>query len=260
MLRILTLALLLVAGSAHAFDHSAWTKLLQANVHWQRGGVASAVDYAGMRADEKQLDAYLDSLSAVSEKTFDGFSRDEKLAFLINAYNAFTVKLILKQPKLPGSIKDIGWLLSGPWDKRFFTLLGKKRTLDDVEQTLIRGNPKLMEPRVHFALNCASIGCPALRPEAYTGAKLDAQLDDQMKRFLSDRQRNYYDAKDHTLKVSHIFDWYSGDFAKAAGSLHAWLAEHGQDLGLPAKAEAELKAGNLPVDFLDYDWSLNTLR
>ena len=129
-----------------------------------------------------------------------------------------------------------------------------------MEQTLIRGNPKLMDPRVHFALNCASIGCPALRPEAYTGARLNAQLDDQTTRFLSDRQRNYYDTKDRTLKVSHIFDWYRGDFAKAAGSLHAWLAEHGRDLGLPAEAEARLKAGNLPVDFLDYNWSLNRIQ
>lgn len=257
MLKVLTMMLLLVAGTANAFDHGAWDDLLQAHVTWQRDGVASAVDYAGMRADENKLDGYLASLSAVNKKTFDGFSRDEKRAFLINAYNAFTVKLILKQPTLPDSIRDIGSLFSGPWDKRFFTLLGKKRTLDEVEQDLIRGNPDLMDPRVHFALNCASIGCPALRPAAYTGTDLNHQLDDQARRFLSDRRRNRYDADDHALKVSHIFDWYEDDFAKTAGSVDAWLAAHGDALGLPADARRQLANGDLPVDFLDYDWSLN---
>lgn len=257
MLRALTLMLLMVASTAQAFDHSPWDHLLKAHVHWQRDGVASTVDYAGMRADGNKLDAYLASLSKVDQSTFEHFSKNQKLAFLINAYNAFTVKLILKQPKLPDSIKDIGSLFSGPWDQRFFTLLGKKRTLDDVEQDLIRGNPAIMDPRAHFALNCASIGCPALRPEAYTSDKLDQQLNDNLRRFLSDRTRNRYDANDHALKVSHIFDWYSGDFAEAAGSVDAFLAEHGKALGLPTAARRQLKAGKLSVDFLKYDWSLN---
>lgn len=257
MLRIMTLMLLLVASTAQAFSHDAWDQLLQAHVHWQRDGVASTVDYAGMRTDESKLNAYLASLSKVNQNAFDDFSKNEKRAFLINAYNAFTVKLILKQPTLPDSIKDIGSLFSGPWDQRFFTLLDKKRTLDDVEQHLIRDNPAIMDPRMHFALNCASIGCPALRPHAYTSDKLDQQLDDSLRRFLSDRTRNRYDANDHTLEVSHIFDWYSDDFAKAAGSVDAFLARHGKALGLPSKARARLKAGKLSVDFLTYDWSLN---
>jgi len=249
---------LALAGKAAAFDHGAWDGLLEEHVEWRRNGVTSVVDYSGLADDEDTLDAYLTKLSEVDADTFEGFDRDHRLAFLINAYNAFTVKLILKQDERPASIRDIGSLFSGPWSQRFFTLLGKQRTLDEVEHQMIRGNPELMDPRIHFAVNCASVGCPALRPQAFNGDRLDQQLADSTRRFLSDRQRNRYDEESGVLLVSPIFDWYGKDFTKAAGSLGGYLADHAKALGLTPDARNTLAAGDLPIRFLDYNWALNT--
>ena len=256
------LSLILISLSASpawsaTFDHDDWNTLLSKHVDWRRDGVASAVDYDGFAADRDTLSGYLSSLSALSTDRFQALSRPERLAFLINAYNAFTVELILRQDNRPGSIRDIGSIFSGPWSQRFFTLLGKQRTLDEVEHQMIRGNPALMDPRIHFAVNCASVGCPALRPEAYTGEELEAQLADSTRRFLSDRRRNRYDAEDQVLRVSSIFDWYQGDFEDSAGSLADYLLQYADALALPAPARRALKAGDLPIRFLDYDWSLN---
>lgn len=257
---IAVFCLLLVSGMAHAFDHSTWDELLESHVRWIRGGHASVVDYQGMAADIEKLNRYLAHLSAVDKQTFKRFTHDEKLAFLINAYNAFTVKLILMQEGLPESIRDIGGWFSGPWEQAFFTLLGEKRTLDELEHQMIRGNPNLMDPRIHFALNCASVGCPALRPEAYTAEQLDEQLADQTRRFLSDPRRNRYDASSNTLEISPIFDWYRQDFVQAAGSLSNYLARYADALGVPETKRDALSAGEIPIEFLEYDWSLNALR
>jgi len=247
-----------IAGNAAAFDHGAWNDLLEKHVEWRRDGVTSVVDYSGMANVEDRLDAYLARLSQVDTGTFNRLDRDARLAFLINAYNAFTVKLILKQDDRPASIRDIGSIFSGPWSQRFFTLLGKQRTLDEVEHQMIRGNPELMDPRIHFAVNCASVGCPALRPEAYTGDRLEQQLADGTRRFLSDRQRNRYDEQSGVLRVSSIFDWYRKDFVNAAGSLGKYLAGHADALGLNDPVRETLRANDLPVRFLDYDWNLNS--
>ncbi|ASK35405.1 DUF547 domain-containing protein [Alcanivorax sp. N3-2A] len=260
MLKTLTFALLLLSSVAQAFDHGAWNQLLKAHVQWQRGGVASTVDYPGLRADREKLDGYLGRLSAVDQAHFNAFDEAEQLAFLINAYNAFTLKLILDQDTLPDSIRDIGSVFSGPWSQRFFTLLGKERTLDEVEHDLIRGNPALMDPRIHFAVNCASLGCPALRPEAYQGERLDSQLTDSTRRFLSDRSRNYFDAEQQALRVSRIFEWYNEDFVDAAGSLSAFLARYADALALPEAARRALDQGDLKIRFELYDWSLNRLE
>lgn len=254
---LLIAAMATLAAPALAFDHQQWDRLLQSHVSWHRDGVASAVDYDGMAADQAALDDYLARLSAVDRATFKSFSDDQKLAFLINAYNAFTVKLILNQESQPDSIRDIGSIFSGPWSQRFFALLGEERTLDEVEHQMIRGNPALMDPRIHFAVNCASVGCPALRPEAYTGERLDAQLADSTRRFLSDRRRNRYDAKNQVLRVSPIFDWYREDFENSAGGLAEYLLRYADALALPAPARRDLEAGDLPIRFLEYDWSLN---
>lgn len=254
--------LILIALSASpawsaTFDHDDWDTLLSEHVHWQRDGVASAVDYDGFAADRDTLSGYLSSLSALSTDRFQALSRPERLAFLINAYNAFTVELILRQENRPESIRDIGSIFSGPWSRRFFTLLGEERTLDELEHQMIRGNPALMDPRIHFAVNCASVGCPALRPQAYTGERLEAQLADSTRRFLSDRRRNRYDAEDQVLRVSSIFDWYEEDFEDSAGSLADYLLRYADALALPAGARRNLEAGDPPIRFLDYDWSLN---
>ncbi|MDD1010794.1 DUF547 domain-containing protein [Pseudomonas shahriarae] len=157
------------------------------------------------------------------------------------------------------SIKDLGSFLQSPWKKRFIPLLGETRSLDDIEHGLIRGSGRYNDPRTHFAVNCASIGCPALRPEAYAADRLSAQLEDATKKFLSDRSRNQLDG--NTLKVSSIFKWYREDFEKGwrdTNSLGRFLSIYRQSMGLDVETAKRLLAGEMPIDFLDYNWQLNS--
>ena len=205
---IVALVLSLTAATAFAFDHShpAWAALLKKHVLLVQGGNAAQLRYAGVRAERKPFTAYLESLSAVSESDYRSWTKAQQLAFLINAYNAFTVELILgKYPDLV-SIKDLGSVFQSPWKREFFTLLGRNRSLDDIEHGMIRASGAFDEPRIHVALVCASIGCPMLRNEAYTAERLETQLEDGMRRFFSDRTRNRYDAASHSLRVSKLFD------------------------------------------------------
>jgi hypothetical protein len=227
------------------------------------GGNASAVRYEGFARDRAQLKAYLDSLSAVTRQEFEGWTRPQQLAFLINAYNAYTVeKILTRWPKLK-SIRDFGSFIGNPWKDDFFNLLGRPMTLDGIEHDTIRAPGAYDDPRIHFAVNCASIGCPMLREEAYVAARLDAQLDEQTARFLSDRSRNRYDPASAKLLVSKIFDWYGKDFSrgwKGTDSVPQFLARYADRLA-DAPGEGErIRAQQVPVAFLDYDWALNEAR
>ncbi len=242
-------------GSLHAsdFDHShkGWQNLVEQHVRWIDNGVASQVDYSGMRSSVSDLNAYNKLLSNVSTSEFDSWGASEQLAFLINAYNSFTVSLILTEyPKLE-SIKDIGGWFGSPWKIDFFSLLGKKRTLDEIEHELIRGSGRYDEPRIHVAVVCASIGCPALRPDAYVADELDAQLEDSMQRFLADSSRNSYSGG--KLTVSKIFDWYGDDFP----NLKTLFAEHAEQLARAPVDRQRIRAGDYTLDFGKYDWALN---
>lgn len=250
------------ATAANAFDHrhAAWDALLAKHVLVLDGGNASQVRYTGMQVDRALLAAYLASLSAVTEADYASWSRSLRLAFLINAYNAFTVELVLgKYPDLK-SIKDLGSVFQSPWKKTFFTLLGEQRSLDDVEHGLVRAPGAFDDPRIHVALVCASVGCPMLRNEAFTGERLDAQLDDAMRRFFADRSRNRFDSANGKLQVSKIFDWYGKDFAQGhAGfdSLAATFARYAEQLADTPGARARVRSGDYRLEFLDYDWRLN---
>lgn len=265
MIKIVTLfGLLLTSGMAHAFDHShaVWDELLKRHVILLAEGNASRVDYAGMQADQSVLDRYLDGLSAVSLNEYQAWNRPQRLAFLINAYNAFTVKLILTAYPDISSIKDLGSLFRSPWKRRFFSLLGERRHLDNLEQDLMRAPGVFDEPRIHFALNCASIGCPMLRNEAYTGMRLDEQLEDALGRFLSDRERNHFDTADNTLWVSKIFDWYEEDFTLGAAEdngIKVIFSRFAERLADEQAARRRLREGDYRIDFLDYDWRLNDI-
>ena len=206
------------------------------------GGKASQVRYASV--DRKALKTYLDQLSAVKEKEFASWPREEQMAFLINAYNAFTVEKILTRYPDIGSIWDFGKIFGNPFKDEFFTLLGRKMSLDAIEHGTLRKSYR--EPRVHYALNCASVGCPMLREEAYVAARLERQLEEQAVRFLSDRSRNRWHGG--RLEVSKIFDWFKEDFEPR----QAYFARYATVLGYPG--------GEVPLSFLDYDWSLNDSR
>lgn len=262
MKRILIILLCLFwTNFAQAYDHGAWDALLKRHVSSIRNGVATEVDYAGMARERTALKGYLNGLATVRNEEFNRWPKPERLAFLINAYNAWTVELILTAWPDVKSIKDLGSLFRSPWKKAFIPLLSETRSLDDIEQDMIRAKGVYDEPRIHFAVNCASIGCPALRPEAYTAARLDAQLADATRLFLSDRSRNWLKGglEGGELKLSSIFKWYGGDF-EHAGGLNTFLAGQGEALGLPDEQRRALRDGRLKIEFLDYDWRLNRTR
>jgi len=244
-------------------QHKAWTALLKRHVVLQGGGSASQLRYAGMAADRALLKAYLDTLSAVSAASFADFSKAQQMAFLINAYNAFTVELILtRYPKL-ASIRDLGSLLQNPWKPKFIALLGTQMSLDGIEHETLRVRGRYDDPRIHFAVNCASIGCPMLREEAFVAERLDAQLEEQSRRFMSDRSRNRYNPASGKLELSKIFDWYGDDFKlghMGIASLAAFAARHADLLAETPAERDKLRGLAVEVSFLDYDWKLNDVR
>ena len=266
MKQLLTsLLLFLVSSMVHAFDHNhaAWDALLKRYVVLISDGNASQLDYAGMQADRSELEAYLASLSAITEAEYRDWSKPQRLAFLINAYNAFTVELILTRYPDIHSIRELGSLFRSPWKQRFFSLLGQERHLDELEHELILAPGVFDEPRIHFAVNCASIGCPMLRNEAYTAEHLDTQLQDGLRRFLSDHSRNRFDPMSKRLQVSRIFDWYEEDFKqgyRGFTSLQAVFAQYAELLADSDMVRQRIVAGDYRLDFLDYDWSLNDLK
>ncbi|PKH57484.1 DUF547 domain-containing protein [Shewanella sp. Choline-02u-19] len=238
--------------------HDDWQQLLIRNVQPINQGHSSAVDYRAMLQDRSILKGYLNQLSLITQTTFDGWDTTQQLAFLINAYNAWTVEFILTTYPDIDSIKALGSFFRSPWDKSFIPLLGETRSLNDIEHKLIRGSGRYNDPRIHFAVNCASIGCPALREEAYTGAKLEQQLAAQTERFVADTRRNYF--KDGTLYLSSIFKWYDEDFTMGFNNSHsvaAFLLLYIDVLELTPAQQAALTRQEMQIEFLDYDWSLN---
>jgi len=258
----LCLSLAFTVPASAAFDqrYADWNELLVRHVSWQPGGHESKVDYAGFKRDRAVLGKYLGAVSALRETEFAGWSKAQQLAFLINAYNAFTVELILTRYPDIKSIRDFGVVFNNPWKKKFFTLFGHEQTLDGIEHGMIRAEGAYDDPRIHMAVNCASIGCPALRPEAYVAERLDAQLDDQVLRFMSDRTRNRYNRDRQVLEVSKIFDWYGEDFGKGwrgINSLSAFFARHAAELADRPEDQQAIRAGQVKIRYLDYDWALN---
>ncbi|MBK6480474.1 MAG: DUF547 domain-containing protein [Saprospiraceae bacterium] len=200
------------------------------------------VNYIGLKKDQKILDSYLTLLS--SNEPSASWSKDEQLAYWINAYNAFTISLVVKHYPV-ASIKEIRpgiSFINSVWDIKFIKIGKETYDLNNLEHGIIR--KKYDEPRVHFAINCASYSCPALRNEAYTADKLDAQLTDAAKSFLADKNKNEFKAD--RITISKIFDWFTGDFKKN-GSLIDFLNKYA-----PVKINAKAK-----IDYKDYLWSLN---
>tara|TARA_R110002124_G_scaffold218551_4_gene384373 strand:- start:148 stop:948 length:801 start_codon:yes stop_codon:yes gene_type:complete len=241
--------------------HESWNTLLAQHVSPINEGHSTSVDYTGFLAQRSELKDYLKELEQISQSDFDQWTDNKKLAFLINAYNAWTVELILTEYPDLESIRDLGSFFRSPWEKSFIPLLGNTYSLDDIEHELIRGDNKYQEPRIHFAVNCASIGCPALREEAYEESKLDNQLEEQTQRFLSDKSRNYIQGKQ--LYLSSIFKWYKGDFEKDfrdANSLESFLLLYPESLKLSENERTTLKNNDIEINFLDYDWQLNDVK
>ena len=258
---LLSLAMLFApAVWAQGFDHShkAWDALLKKHVVLVSGGNASQVRYAEFAKDRAALKGYQDSLSGVSEAEFKSWTRPQQMAFLINAYNAFTVELILANYPVK-SIKDIGSdLFNNRWKKKFFKLLGQDAYLDQIEHEILRKPGNYNEPRVHFAVNCASIGCPMLREEAYVPERLDGQLEEQTQRFLSDRTRNRF--ANGRLEVSEIFKWFKEDWTSGYQGIRSreqFFSRYAKFLADGTEQQKLVAEGKVSISHLDYDWTLN---
>ncbi|MBT4761083.1 MAG: DUF547 domain-containing protein [Bdellovibrionaceae bacterium] len=246
--------LLLLTNYVFAFDHShkSFNAILQKYVKIH--GKQSLFDYKSMKHNNSKLPIYLKSISAVNKKEYKKFLKKQKLAFLINAYNGFTIQLILDNYPVK-SIKDIGSFFSSTWKKKFFTFLGKKSHLDNIEHGMIR--KQFNEPRIHFAVNCASIGCPSLQAKAFTEHNLEELLEAGTKNFLSNKVKNRLNKKNKKLKLSKIFKWYGEDFEKKFGSIEKFVAKYMSKDIVDQKAIAQKM---FEIDWTDYDWSLNKVE
>jgi len=202
------------------------------------------VDYEALKKDEVLLDQYLKILE---ETDIDKLSWNDQFAFYINAYNAWTIKLILSAYPGIQSIKELGSLFRTPWKRKIARIGGGIMSLDTIEHEILR--PRFKDPRVHFAVNCASRSCPPLRWEPYRGDILDRQLTEMTEAFINDPRHNRL--QNSTLYVSSIFKWYSEDFDEDIVGFFRKYARG--DLEVRLKKQA----GEIQIRYLDYDWSLN---
>lgn len=226
-----------------AIDQSLWDQTLKKNVH--PGGW---VNYEELHRDSSALDAYIASLADVK---LDAMDRDDKLATLINAYNAFTLRLILDHYPVK-SIKDIPE--KERWTAKRWNLGGHTWSLDNIEHQQIR--PKFNEPRIHFALVCAAVSCPPLRSEAYVGSRLDAQLEDQTNYVHHHPRWFVFDAKTSVVHLTSLYKWYGKDFEEATGQSVLRFASR-----YDAPLKAALDAERVPtIEWMPYDWALNSIR
>lgn len=243
----LTVLLLSALSSALAYDEAKLDALLSEYVNSE-----GLVDYTAW----KNNDADLSALRTLTDElaTFDpkSLSEQARLAFWINAYNAFALREVLERYPVE-SVRPRDFL--GIPERSFFTeekhvVDGTSYSLDQIENDVLRA--EFDEPRIHFAIVCASTSCPELRTEAYMAEKLEAQLNEQARSFVNDPSRNRYNAETDTASISKIFDWFEGDFTDVAASVPAYLTSYTDE-----EATAVLESPELDVEYMSYDWGLN---
>ncbi|MCH7513450.1 MAG: DUF547 domain-containing protein [Bacteroidetes bacterium] len=220
--------------------HQVWDELLHEFVDNE-----GMINYKGFITERARLQQYLTQLSR-NPPDKESWSQEEQLAYWINAYNAYTIALIIEHYPLSG-IKDIGSsiqipFVNSPWDIKFIEIGGKKINLNNIEHSILR--KEFNEPRIHFAIVCASMSCPQLRNEAYTASALNAQLDEQASAFINDRFRN--DIASDRIEISKIFQWFTGDFTKN-GTLIDFLNKYSK---IKIQTDAD-------ITYKKYDWTLN---
>ncbi|MGB3800330.1 MAG: DUF547 domain-containing protein [Lewinella sp.] len=208
-------------------SHAAWSNLLANHV-----SASGQVDYDGIRQNINKLNAYLSLLS--DEVPDTNWGNEEALAYWINTYNAFTIKLIIDNWPV-NSIREI----EEPWDSKFIVLDGDSYSLNQIEHEIIR--PNFAEPRIHFALVCAAVSCPPLAKMAYTADNLDQMLERQTRQFINNEEFNV--TQEEVVRISPLFDWYGEDFDDVSAFLNRYL-------------RTDIPSGK-QLYFLDYDWSLN---
>lgn len=231
-------------------DHSAWDAMLKQHVKRDDTGL-NRVDYAAWKRESREeLLAYIDNLESVEVTKL---SRPEQYAYWVNLYNAVTVALILKHYPVD-SIRDIdispGFFSNGPWGAKLVEVDGVKLSLDNIEHDILRVNWN--DPRVHYAVNCASVGCPNLARDAYSGERLDEQLDAAARAYISSPRGIHFDG--NSVTVSRIYSWYDEDFGNSESGVIAHISEHAEG------ETADRLAGLSSIDDYEYDWSLNDVR
>lgn len=217
------------------FDHSLFGEVLD------KFEFSGNVDYAALKNDPGTFNDYLKKVAELSPEKLNAMTDNEKIAFYINAYNAYTIKAIIDHYPVK-SIKDI----KGVWNKLKFRVAGREMTLDEIEHGTLRKEFK--EPRIHFAVNCASIGCPVLRGVPYTGTQLDDMLDDQTRIFINNPSKNRYDYKKNILYISPVFKWFKGDF----GNVRIFISKF-----VPKEQSRQILTNEPKIKYTKYDWALN---
>ncbi|MDC1451778.1 DUF547 domain-containing protein [Vicingaceae bacterium] len=212
-------------------DHSSWDRLLQKHVTAQGN-----VNYEGFKKDLVALDAYLNSLSATNPDA--NWTRSEAMSYWINAYNAYTIKLMLNNYPLKSIMNVNG---GKAWDLKFINIKGEKYSLNNIEHDILR--EKFFDPRIHFAVNCASISCPKLSNTAYFAEGLDGKLDKAAKEFINNSSKNNITAD--KAQISKLFDWYKDDFTKN-GTVKDYLNKY---------STTKFTSNN--ISFKEYNWNIN---
>ncbi|HSM81544.1 MAG TPA: DUF547 domain-containing protein [Nodosilinea sp.] len=241
------------AGAIDTISYADYGDLLQTHVTPE-----GLVDYAALQAQPEGLNAFVAQLGAVSPAAYAGWSEAEQIAFLINAYNAITLQSIINQTPLKQSIRDI----PGVWNFKQHQVMGQGLTLDAIEHDILRKD--FAEPRIHAALVCAAISCPPLRQEPFTGDSLDAQLDDQTRRWLTGPHGIAIDRDQNRVAISAIFKWFGQDWETqyAAPDRFTGNAQERAALNfisgyLSPEDSAYLAEGGYRLGYLDYSWALN---
>jgi hypothetical protein len=240
-------------ASAAPLSYESYGKILQTYVNAQ-----GLVDYPGLQANPQPLKDVVAQLGAVAPSTYATWGDPDKIAFLINAYNAITLESIINQKPLKNSIKDI----FGVWNFAKHTVAGNTKTLDDIEHNTLRKN--FNEPRIHAALVCAAISCPPLRREPYIGAKLNEQLESQVRQWLSNERGLKIDRAQNQVSISSIFKWFGEDWQKSYSTADKFAGKPTERAVLnfisryvSPEDQAYLAQGGYKLKYLNYDWSLN---
>lgn len=274
---ILIMSLLVFVGSVvqaveqnkHAFAYDDYAVVLKNYVDDE-----GMVNYKKLKTEAQMLESFIAAMGKLDPNSYSKWNERQKIAFWLNAYNAFTLKAIIDNyPIKPDFFKSMYYSknsirqIDGVWDKITFNVLGQKLTLEHIEHKILR--EKFNEPRIHMAMVCAAMGCPPLRNEPYTGKKLDQQIDDQSRKFLANPEKFRFDSLKRVLHISPILNWFGDDFIKITTKKKPFIQYSNKEaaiLEFVSKYLAEDHAFFKPskrairIKYLDYDWSLNEQR
>jgi hypothetical protein len=262
------LILILLATRLYAFDHQyqEYGEVLKAYV---KNGL---VDYAALQKNRIGIDHFVKQIGAVNAEEYQSWSRDQQLSFWINTYNGWFLQIVIDRYPIRGS-RILGLLypensvqrIPGIWDNVRTKAAGRDVSLNDIEHKILR--PIFQEPRIHFSIVCASLGCPLLRSEPFRPDVLQSQLEDAAKAFINNSSKVRWNPDRNTLQLSSIFDWFADDFQAAADE--SWRKLYSKKNAgpvafvskyLPAEVAAALHKSEAKIDHFDYDWTLNDSR